>query len=312
MEIEKIKALYQEKLQATNKNWKVPGVGSSFCHHGEILQGEFYCDELKQSVYGLCTLKCNIFSSKAQFYKTDDKEIKVFPEYKIKAKKGVENLLKYLNINIGGRLVIDSDIRPKLGFGSSTTDVVSSIMAVLDVLELELNEMTIAKLAVYSETASDSIMFKDEVLFAQRKGLIIEKFPQSIPQIHVLGFSDPSNDGYCTVSMEPLKYNSKEKLQFNELRDILRNSIKTQDVNLLGKVTTQSTLINQNYYQKKNLDKILKIMEDNQSAGIQISHSGNLMGLIWDNSIPFIEDKIENTKEQLRALNIKSFWTFTK
>lgn len=294
------------------KKNEIYGIGHSYCHHGEILQGEFYSDKHKLYVYGLCTLKCDIYYSKTKFFGIKNNKLNVYPQNKTKAREAVGNLLQHLNINLGGDLFIDSNIKPKVGFGSSTADVLSSILSVLNYLSIDLDERDIARLAVKSEIASDSIMFNEEVLFAQRKGLILDKYKKNIPPIHVLGFSDPYNKGYCTVKMKPIKYSSSERKKFDVLRMNLRDAIASQNAHLLGNVSTESALINQNYYEKKNIDKILGIMEDVKSVGLQISHSGNLLGLIWEYSTPFIGEKIESAKNQLRSLDIKSFWEFTK
>ncbi len=304
----KEKALLLESKKGVFQS-KTIGKGHSFCHHGEILQGVFYCEELKDYVYGLTTLKCNLFSSKARFIPNNSKEINVTPVVNTKAKKVATLMLSHLNKTIGGDILIQSNIIPKLGFGSSTADVLSTMRAIIDIFDIDMNVEVLAKLAVKSELASDSIMFGDDILFAQKNGVIIEKFQKKLPKIIVLGFNEsPENNGFDTIAMKPLQYNEKEISEFKKLRHQLSQASLTQDVSLLGDVATRSALINQRYYPKKKLEKIIQIKEENDASGIQISHSGDLVGLIWDPTTPFLHEKIEDSKQKLKNININFFW----
>ncbi len=307
---------YKEKALLLDNNIgvsqpKIIGKGHSFCHHGEILQGVFYCEKLQEYVYGLTTLKCNLFSSRVMFIPNSNGKINVMPTINKKAKKAAELMIGYLNKNTGGDIFVQSNIFPKLGFGSSTADVLSTMLAISDMFEAEVSEDVLANLAVKSETASDSIMYSNDVLFAQKKGIVIEQFKRKLPKMIVLGFDEaPENDGFDTLSMKPLQYSLHEKEEFKKLRLLLSESAEKQDVNLLGEVATRSALINQKYYPKKNLKKILRIKEEKGAVGVQISHSGDLVGLIWNPATPFLHERIEESKQKLKNMNIKSFWIF--
>ncbi|CAL2089881.1 Threonine kinase in B12 biosynthesis [Tenacibaculum sp. 190524A02b] len=290
---------------------KIIGKGHSFCHHGELLQGVFYCENLQEYVYGLTTLKCNLFSSRAMFIPNNTGKINITPTVNKKSKKAAELMIKYLNKNVGGDIFIQSNIIPKLGFGSSTADILSTMLAISDLYEVELTEDVLAKLAVKSEIASDSIMYQNDILFAQKKGVVIEEFKKKLPTMIVLGFDEaPENNGFDTVSMKPLQYSTQEKAEFQKLRLLLSEAAEKQDVNLLGEVATRSALVNQKYYPKKNLEKIIQIKDEKKASGVQISHSGDLVGLIWDPTTPFLHERIEESKQKLKNINIKSFWIF--
>ncbi len=291
---------------------KLYSTGHSFCHHGEILQGVFYNDHYKDYVYGLTTFKCNLFYSKASFIKNEkSNQITIYPKDKIKAKIAAEKILNFCDLSIGGSIEIQSNIIPMVGYGSSTADVLSTISAITNMLEIDLKEESIAKLAILSEHASDSLMFKKEVLFAQRKGVVLDTYNNMFPAFIALGFThDPNDNGFNTLSMKPLKYSVNERIEFQKLRNLLSHAFDNQDISMLGEVSTRSALINQRYYPKSNLDAIIKICSKYDAVGVQVSHSGSLVGIIWNPSCSQIFEKIEMVKEELMRFNIASTWTF--
>ncbi len=287
------------------------GKGFSFCHHGEILQGAFYCKQTEEYVYGLTTLKCNLFWSKAYFIPKKKKGIHITPPSCVKAKNGIKQLLKHFKKDVDGELVIQSTVLPKLGLGSSTADVLSAMWAVAETLQLQLTSKQLAKLAVKAELASDSLMYTSDVLFAHRKGIIIEEFPRKLPLVTVLGFDEGSyKNGMDTLQIKPIKYSIRELKVFEELRiDLLKSAIN-QDITKLGQVATRSALINQKHFPKKKLIDIIKIQEKYNALGVQISHSGSIAGIIWNPTAPNLHRKIEACKEELKKKGLTSFWLF--
>jgi uncharacterized protein involved in propanediol utilization len=301
------------KKEITSYNEKrSSGTGYSICHHGELLQGEFYCEQSAKYLYGLITLKYGVLQSKAVFYPTLDDFVRVIPDTHMKSKNAAEIVLDHMGVKSGGELLISSSIEPLLGLGSSTADVVSTFKAVSNAFNVELDESTIATLAVRAEAASDSVMFDSDVLFAQRDGVVIETFESKLPAFTVLGFdSSRGKGGVDTLKMGLINYTSEEKEMFNSLRIKFRKAVQEQNVELLGEVSTQSALINQKYCPKEDLNKILEIMKKTAAVGLQVAHSGTLVGLIWKNNMPGLQEKIEKAKDQLKQINIHSTWVFT-
>lgn len=78
------------------------------------------------------------------------------------------------------------------------------------------------------------------------------------------------------------KYSSEERRIFKLINNLLTKGFSDQSVELLGRAATISAEINQKYYPKKNFKELLEISKDIGASGIQISHSGTLIGLIFD------------------------------
>lgn len=282
----------------------------SFAHHGEILQGIF---EDNDGCYhnGLITMPCPLFHSTAKFIPRHVPKITCNVPSKWKAIKAAELLFEKLALEAapyqGGELILESDIPVSWGLGSSTCDVITSIDAVSRSLGFNLERTQVAKLAVEAEIASDSTMFTHEVvLFAQREGIILNKYHGSLPPLSVLGFNScPELSGIDTLAMKKIHYDQREKRIFSQLLEIFESAIDTQDPSLLAKVSTESAIINQQHIPKPLFNTILDLVGIVNALGIQISHSGTVVGILFDGMHPKCSEKIINMKDLLSKLGIR-------
>lgn len=283
------------------------GIASTYGHHGELIQGVFKNEDGKL-VNGLVTLPYKNAKSKAEFYCDNSYSIKLLDGTKKKAKKAAELTGKYLTGKvIGGTLSIENETPIGKGLGSSTTDVVCTIKAVAESLGYILSNNEVAMLAVKAETASDSIMFSDNaVLFAQRHGTVIKNFGKVLPNMYVLGI-EVDHSKVDTLSIEPPIYSEEEIILFSMLLKLLENGIRNQDVSLIGKVATTSSIINQKYLPKPNLTNLIRIVYKNKVAGIQVAHSGTVVGIIFDPKEPNFISKVDAIRKDLNSLGLESY-----
>lgn len=284
---------------------------SEFAHHGELIQGVFEGPDSK--LYrGLITLKFSAFSSTAIFIKEKGmKDIIVFPKNKIKALKAAKLSLKHLGKEkeFGGYLIMRSDIPEGFGFGSSTSDVVTTIKAVSSSFNKNFSQEEIAEIAVSAETASDAIMFKECVLFAQRDGKVLKIYNVSLPPFYIIGFNDSKGETIDTLTFEPAKYNLDEIHTFKILERLFEHAIKNQDQALIGQIATVSSKINQKYLPKPHFKEILEIAKKVKALGVQVAHSGTVVGLIFSNDINKHEKYIE-VQQYLKEIGIYKTWEF--
>lgn len=261
----------------------IVGTGRAMAHHGEILQGVF-CDKGERLHRGLITLPCPAFESVATFWPDEKNDIRTRPVGMLKAARAARLTFEMLGQpGAGGCLTIESNIPMSLGYGSSTADVVAAIRAISAAMRVELSRAIICRLAVAAETASDSIVFGPQaVLFAQREGLVIEYFPGEYPPLLIVGFVSTNDASVDTLTFTPARYDCSEIESFRVLRSLARKAILEQDVGLLAHVATASARINQRYLPKENLAELLALADDCGALGVQIAHSGNRMGLLFD------------------------------
>lgn len=282
------------------------GRGQANAHHGELIQGVFQ-DDRGRLHRGLVTLPLRHMSSRAVFQIADRQDVSVVPPEKMKATKAALLALRHLDVHhLGGLLTVESDIPVGHGYGSSTADVIASIRAVADAFETELRPSVVSRLAVEAERASDAIAFEDQaVLFAQREGVVLEHFGDALPPIWVVGFKANEGQSVDTLALPPARYTSEEIQIFAMLRGLVARSIKYQDPNLLGQAATLSAKISQRHLSKAQFATALGMANEFGACGVQVAHSGSLIGLILDASAPGVADAARKIAATAAAARFK-------
>lgn len=283
------------------------GYGHSHGHHGEILQGAVTTAADKPRPV-LVTLPCLAYESKARFRLSSRPDLRVYPPECTKALTAARLTLDELDMNEwGGTLWLDSNITPLQGLGSSTADVTAAVRAVADTCGACLPSAHIARIAVMAETASDPLMFgTSPILFAQREGLVLECFEQALPSMVLLSLRDPRNGpGTSTLALNPHRHESRALTRYEGLLNELRAGIATNNLSGIAAVATNSALINQSCLHKPRLESLLALGYEHGASGIQIAHSGSVMGLIFE---PCRLQALHETRQSLsmRYPDIKS------
>jgi uncharacterized protein involved in propanediol utilization len=287
------------------------GHGFASSHHGEILQGVFETPDGRLH-RGLITLKCNLFQTEASFLLDSSLGVQVDPVWKTKARQAAEMTLAYLDVpDFGGRLALLGSSPSGRGLGSSTSDVTAAIHAVAAALGRNLSDETIASLAVRSELASDSIMFPDRaVLFCQREGIVLEYFNQPLPPLDVAGFDAQPLLCIDTLILEPAQYNWQEIESFRSLIGLMRRAITNQDASYLGRVATASARINQRHLPKPRFDDLELLAEETGALGLQVAHSGTVMGLLFDSEDSQVLKRVGRARRRLSEMGFHQNWHF--
>ncbi|ATB38929.1 GHMP kinase [Cystobacter fuscus] len=282
-------------------------------HHGEVFQGVVR-DQQGRLHRALCSLPCGGLSSEAVFHVGTGKGIVVYPAWKTKARRAAQLALEWAGRSeTGGYLEVSSDIPPGWGLGSSTSDVTAALRAVFAALQMDVGNEVVARLAVKAETACDSTIFNQSaVLFAHREGEVLEDLGGPIPECEVLGFnSDDSGNGVDTLEFSPARYGPKEIETFAELLGVLRRAIRAQDVRLLGQVATACARINQAYLPTPRFEQLEEVVSRVGAVGIQVAHSGTVVGLLFDPRGPEKDTRIQTAREELVRLGFSRQWSFS-
>ncbi|MER8486151.1 kinase [Mesorhizobium sp. M1322] len=259
------------------------GIGRAMAHHGELLQGVFEGADGRLH-RGLITLPFASRLSKVIFRPGEQGDIRTRPLERRKAARAAELALKHLGFaGVGGELILESDIPVGHGYGSSTADVLAAIRAVVAATSATLCRSTICRLAVEAEVASDATAYDDQaVLFAQREGCVIEHFGGEIPPLAVVGFRIGGARPIDSVSLPPAHYDSQEIEQFRVLRGLAFQAVLQQNPRLIGRVATASAHISQRYLAKPHLRAVVELAKAHAACGIQVAHSGTLLGVLFD------------------------------
>lgn len=219
-----------------------------------------------------------------------------------KAITAMKKTLKYYSANnFGGKIRINSSIPAGKGMASSTADISGVIISTALSLNETINEEETAKIALSIEP-SDGVMFKGICMFDHKFGKIHE-YLGNIPENKILILD-------LGGTVDTLEFNNKDFLsilkenedKINKAVKILKNGILEKDLQRVCEASTASAILNQKILYKQNLPKIINFSLNNGALGINIAHSGTVIGIIFNkdfNKISKFTDKLQkeiNTK----------------
>lgn len=300
-------------LDAAEPAWEWIGTATTTSHHGEILQGVFD-DAAGLLRRGLVSMPCHLHSAQATFVPAPGAPLVVEPADKLKARRAAEETLRLLgHSGVGGYLTLTGTVPGSRGFGSSTCDVLVAVRAVQDAFGHELPSSVIARLAVRAEIASDPLMFDgNPVLFAQRDGFVLEDFGARLPGLAAVGFgTSATGAGIDTLSLPPAEYTPSDVARFRDLRDRLRDALTAGDPAGLGAVATASAELNQRNLPIPAFDRLTALIHRTGAAGLQVAHSGDVAGLLFDARHPDVGRQQELARTLLADHGIRDTWLFT-
>jgi uncharacterized protein involved in propanediol utilization len=108
-----------------------------------------------------------------------------------------------------------------------------------------------------------------------------------------------------TLAFPPAEYGDAEVGAFQVLRAAFRRAVATEDVALLGRVTTASARINQRFLPKPALEDLLELCLRLGGSGVQVAHSGTVAGLIFDAAQPGLDQCVHECMAGITALGLE-------
>jgi uncharacterized protein involved in propanediol utilization len=284
------------------------GHGTSTAHYGELFQGQIE-DANGRLRRCLLSLPCHSLVSRVLFEPKEDEPLIVFPSQKTKTSRAAQRTLDYLGFeNYGGWLTVTSNIDEAKGCGSSTADCVAAVIAVAQAFHTNLTEEQIAKLVVDAEVASDNVMFRNAVLFAQREGVVLEAYGRPLPDVEVLGFD--CGGVVDTLSYPPAQYSRRDIRVFEILIAGLRRAIRTDDIALLGRIATVSAAINQSFLPKPFFSETCALTHECGGLGVAVAHSGTVVSIMLAPNAPALNHSIDRIRTGLEKLGISKVFRF--
>ena len=153
-------------------------------------------------------------------------------------------------------------------------------------------------------------MFERAVLFAHREGRVLEYYSQPLPGMVILGLDTARDETVDTLDFPAACYSSREIENFKVLRAALRRAITTQDVELLGRVSTASAEINQKFLPKPLFGHICQISHEVNALGVAVAHSGTVMAILFDLADPSCNAKARSATTMLSQIGITEVLRF--
>src|SRR5690606_12039701 len=84
----------------------------------------------------------------------------------------------------------------------------------------------------------------------------------------------------------------------------LRAAIRDGDCAAVGQVCTDSSVLNQRVLPKAELDTLREIADEAGAVGVQVAHSGNVAGLLFDATHPELARQVHRCRVRLQRAGI--------
>lgn len=206
-----------------------------------------------------------------------------------KSRRAIEKVFERFNIplreckNIS--LNINSNIPIGKGMASSTADIGATIKATLSILNKYLDNEEISRIASEIEPTDSILLYKNSIfnpvngqvkkyLSTLSNGRVIILEPDEILETSIIR----SNPNYLDIKLE-------NKSIINKSFNLLEEGLREQDLKLIGKACTLSSLANENIHKKPYLNEIIEISNKMGAYGVNIAHSGTVIGILIDNKM---------------------------
>lgn len=179
------------------------------------------------------------------------------------------------------RLRVESTIPQAKGMASSTADIAATAVATAAHLGLSLNENNLARLCVGLEP-TDSTIFRSMSLFDHLHGQHLSAC-EGQPAIDFLLLESPlilRTADYHRLPRQTVLREDSEKLD-NAWR-MLQQACRDNDPGRLGEAATISAIASQKLLPKPGFTSLLNLAEAFDLYGINVAHSGSVVGLMLD------------------------------
>ena len=232
----------------------------------------------------------------------------VGPPNKPKSKLMVELVLNRLGLSgLGARMMVDCHIPEGRGLASSTADVVAAARAVCDATGLRLEAGEMSEIAVQIEP-SDGVMWDGVVAFGHRRGRLLRHLGP-LPPLLVLGVDLGGTIDTVEFNKRPKDYTQEERIRCHDALELVASAITRGDVRGIGEACTRSAQIHQRVLPKQELPSLLEICRESGGAGVNVAHSGTVVGLIFavDNAagLDFARREIARRLPLARAFDVR-------
>lgn len=218
-----------------------------------------------------------------------------------KSRKAIEKVFERFNIplreceNIS--LEINSSIPIGKGMASSTADIGATIKATLSMINKDLGNEEISRIASEIEPTDSILLYKNSI-FNPVKGQV-KKYLANLYSARVIILEPDeiletsiirSNPNYLDIKLE-------NEVIINKSFKLLEEGLRNNDLKLIGKSCTLSSMANENIHKKPYLNEIIEISNKMGAYGVNIAHSGTVIGILIDNHMDH-ERIINHLKEK--------------
>mgnify|MGYP000001599052 FL=1 len=274
---------------------KYYGICPASC--GELIQGQIESGEYLSSY-------CVSLYSKAIITEqtSSNTRLTTYPKSIMAMKKTFEffNEEKALK-NLSLEMV--SNIPRSKGMASSTADIGAVIGASCAYLGIDITPDDASKIAAKIEP-TDSIYYKSLVAMNPLNGNLIKNIGNIRglktlilePRAKIKTKDVRNKSGYS-------EFKKSNILKYNEILGDFESAIKSNNLKELGKAVNKSSLLNEHLLPKPYLKEVMDIAMSLGAYGVNIAHSGSVVGILLD-----INDSSANYKSELINNNLAKYF----
>lgn len=177
---------------------------------------------------------------------------------------------------------ISSNIPRGKGMSSSTADIGAVIGAGVSYLGVSMDADRATKIAASIEP-TDSIFYESLTLIDPLSGQRLRTFGE-MPEAKVLILEPPAKVETESMRKDPNyeRYKNEKIKSYKKMLESLEEGIKEKDPKTVGKAAAKSALLNQQLLRKAELEKILEIADTLGAYGVNVAHSGSVVGILMD------------------------------
>lgn len=200
-----------------------------------------------------------------------------------KVRNAVERTLQFLGrAEMGVDVTVTSTVPCGKGMASSTADIAASCAATAVALGTYLTPQEIAEIALHIEP-TDGIMFPGISIFDHVEGKMLKylgKAPEAEIAIVDLGGTVDTVSFNQNSELEIL--NKDKEHQVAEALVKIENALAAGELDLLGQAVTAGAFAHQQILYKPELRTLAEICQSLGGLGINIAHSGTVVGLLFE------------------------------
>lgn len=227
-----------------------------------------------------------------------------------KCKRAMELILKEWGLEeISNKIVFRRrhSLPEGKGYASSTADIAALLAALALLVERDLCEEDIARIALKIEP-SDGIVFSKMCIFDHLEGTILVRFP--VPRyLGVIGVELPGFLDTLSVDRHMMRIQwEKHQKDLSEAFNFAQRGLEENDLSLLGRAATLSSWIAQSFLPEPIFEKLIEICSSIGGLGVNRAHTGKAFGILFDTRVYPPKEMIQRAKEALKGERIEVFY----
>ena len=221
-----------------------------------------------------------------------------------KARRTVElTLARFQRSDVDVWLRLKNPLPRGKGMASSTADIAASAAATAKTLDecAAMEPSEIARLALEIEP-TDSVSYPGITMFDHKRGSLIKMLGDIPPmRVAVLDFGGTID----TVAFNRVNRNSilnRKQSVFLEAISLIENGIKNRNPRDIGAAASLSAIANQEVLFKPQLEHVLRLAEDIGAVGVNVAHSGTVIGMLFDDDVALVKDAASQSWRKLSGI----------